>query len=285
MANRFILIFLLLPVFITAQPYPDKPGNYVTDEAGVLSSEQHDLLNAKCRSFEDSSSNQLFVYITKSLNGQEMQPLCQEIFHKWKIGQQGKNNGVLIGIFTDDHKFRIHTGYGLEGVLPDLLTKKIQDKDMKPWFKEGNYYAGIDQGIDKLIYFTKNEYTKDADYQTNEDMTIVWVLLGLVLVNMILFGRLYYVSRRSAKSQFIRNLVVFVGFIFAFFPVVGALLILILFAVLGKAKRKPDEGDYSYAYAGDSSSWSDSDSSSSSDSDFDGGGGGDSGGGGSDSSW
>jgi uncharacterized membrane protein YgcG len=115
-------------------------------------------------------------------------------------------------------------------------------------------------------------------------MGIVWVMLGLVALNLILFGRLYYVSRRSTKSKVTRHIVVALGFIFAFFPIIGTLLIFILFAVLGKGRTVPDQGNYDYAMAS-GSSWDSSDSSSSSDSDFDGGGGGDSGGGGSDSDW
>ena len=58
----------------------------------------------------------------------------------------------------NDRKFRIHTGYGMEGILPDLLTKRIQDEDMRPSFKQNNYYEGINNGVDKLFYYSKHEY-------------------------------------------------------------------------------------------------------------------------------
>lgn len=58
----------------------------------------------------------------------------------------------------NDRKFRIHTGYGMEGILPDLLTKRIQDEDMRPSFKQNNYYEGINNGADKLFYYSKHEY-------------------------------------------------------------------------------------------------------------------------------
>lgn len=87
-----------------------------------------------------------------------MVQISQEIVGAWDIGQKGKNNGVLITVFINDLKFRIHTGYGIEGILPDLLTKRIQDEDMRPSFKQKNYYEGINNGVDKLIYYSKHEY-------------------------------------------------------------------------------------------------------------------------------
>jgi uncharacterized protein len=266
---------------MAGQSYPDKPANYVTDEADILSSEQQNSLNSKCKAFEDSTSNQLFVYITRSLKGQEMQPLCQEIFHKWHIGQKGKNNGVLIGIFIDDHKFRIHTGYGLEGVLPDLLTKKIQDEDMKPLFKDGDYYAGINKGLDQLIYYSAHEFIPEE--KSESGMSWTGVLVGLYIFNAVLLTILYFSSKKSEKSDTTKKVVIVLACIFAFIPFLGAFLMFILFAVLGKVRPAASEGSYAYSSSGDSS-WSSSDSSSSS-SDFDGGGGGDSGGGGSDSDW
>lgn len=124
---RFLFLLLLLPCCLAAQ-YPSAPQNYVTDEAGVLSREQQQMLNQKLKSFENSSSNQIFVYISPSLNGNTLESFSQEIFHNWQIGAKGKDNGVLIAVFVNDRKFRIQTGYGLEGNLPDLLTKKFRTK-------------------------------------------------------------------------------------------------------------------------------------------------------------
>lgn len=91
-----------------------------------------------------------------------MVQLSQEIAGAWDIGQKGKINGVLITVFINNHKFRIHTGYGMEGILPDLLTKRIQDEDMRPSFKQNNYYEGINNGVDKLIYYSKHEYNTNS---------------------------------------------------------------------------------------------------------------------------
>lgn len=286
---KYWIFILLFPFFVGAQSYPSKPLNYVTDETGLLSSEQQRVLNAKLHLFEDSTSNQIFVYISNSLNGQEIATLSQEIFHQWQIGQKNKNNGVLIAIFLNEHKFRIHTGYGLEGVLPDLLTKKIQDEYMRPHFKQSNYYEGINAGIDKLIYYSKHQYSpEDSSYIPDYSWGIgEWLFFygpNAALFFFILFGLKR--NMRVERTQRRKIWQAIIGVLFALIPCIGTILLFfqagLLFGKRGSRTFSSD-GNYSDSYWSSSSdsSWSSSDSGSS----FDGGGGGDSGGGGSSSDW
>lgn len=300
MIKRICLFLLFLPFFIQAQ-YPARPSNYVTDEAGVMSGEEQNILNAKLRAFEDSSSNQIFVYVTSSLNGADLQTISQEIFHKWKIGKEGKNNGVLIAVFVNDRKFRIQTGYGLEGALPDILTKRIQDEDMRPYFKEKDYYAGIDVGIDKLIYYSKHEYVPETIDSKSEEVWPGWVSWALGYAFNIIFLALYIrnvlrpkkLSKKQKKKKQTGNVAktifIIIAVIIALFPCVGAIILFFMFIATSKINFSSG-GSYSGSSYDSSSSWSSSDSSSSwsssdSSSSFDGGGGGDSGGGGSSSDW
>lgn len=165
MPNRIAILFLLLSNFLLAQ-IPSKPSNYLTDDASVLNSAQEASINKKLNTFENTSGIQTFVYIAKSLNGSNMEMYCQDLFTNWQIGEKGKDNGILIAIFINDHKFRIHTGYGIEGKLPDLLTKKIQDENMRPYFKESKYYEGLLEGIDKIIYYSSHTYIPEARVET-----------------------------------------------------------------------------------------------------------------------
>ncbi len=281
-----IILLFLCPWVLKAQDFPQKPSNYITDETNSISKDDEAKLNAKLKAYEDSTSNQIFVYVTYSLNGKNLEQYSQDIFHNWRIGQDEKNNGVLIAVFVDDHKFRIQTGYGLEGALPDLLTKHIQDTDMRPLFKLNRYYEGIDKGVDQLIYYSKHEYNPDDLKETPWGLFVFfYVFAGLfLLITLLLVKGLK--DRPTAKK-----VITVMSIILFLIPFVGAfLLIIMLFVALSMRKDllKPAtsvSGDSWSSSSDSSSSWSSSDSSSDSSSSFDGGGGGDSGGGGSSSDW
>lgn len=288
--NRLLLVILIFPFLLNAQNFPAKPINYITDDANILSDEQELALNTKLRSFEDSSTNQIFIYVASSLNGKDLSNYSQDIFHTWKIGQGDKNNGVLISIFIDDHKFRIHTGYGLEGVLPDIVTKHIQDNDMRPLFKQNLYYEGIDKGIDQLIYYSKHEYKVDTT--TKEESSVGLFIFFYVFSALFLLVTLLLTRKINDKPTAKKTLII-LSIIFFIIPFLGSFLLLIMvFVALSYRKDLlkttststwTSSNDSSWSSSDNSSSWSSSDSDSGSS--FDGGGGGDSGGGGSSSDW
>lgn len=280
---RFLFISLfLLSGSIYAQDFPVKPTNYVTDDADVLSISEERALNSKLKAFEDSSSSQLFIYIASSLDGKTIGSISQEIFHEWHIGKEGKNNGILITIFTDDHKFRIHTGYGLEGVLPDLLTKHIQDNDMRPLFKENKYYEGIDKGVDQLIYYSKHEFNPSDIEESPVGLFVFFYVFSAVFLLITLLLNKGLKDRPTAKK-----VVLVLSIIFFLIPFVGAFLMLIMVFVALSLRKDLVSSSGSNNWSSSGSSWSSGSdySSSSSDSSFSGGGGGDSGGGGSSSDW
>lgn len=296
MLRGYTLLYFVLTFFsAVAQNYPASPQNYVTDDAGLLTSQEQQQLNDKLAAFEKTTSSQIFIYIAPSLNGADMSDLCYDIFHSWKIGTEALNNGVLIAVFVNDHQFRIQTGYGMEGALPDLLTKRIQDQDMRPYFKEGKYFEGLSKGSDKLIYYSQHEFEGKALIEEKDGHS--WV--NELIINAILLGFLIYRLFRKAKlEQTLRKKVLRWGIFAAVLPVLGTLILIALIGVafglnykriFGNFKRRKApfdrrDGDAWLSSGSYDSSFS-SDNDSGSSSDFDGGGGGDSGGGGSSSDW
>ncbi len=288
--KRLLLFILAFPFLLIAQDFPEKPSNYITDEANILSNDQEQSLNTKLRNFEDSTTNQIFVYTASSLKGNDLSDLSQKIFHNWKIGQGDKNNGVLIAIFIDDHKFRIQTGFGLEGVLPDIATKHIQDNDMRPFFKENKYYEGIDKGVDQLIYYSKHEFKAD-DIKEDESSEGLFIFFYAFSAAFLLITIL--LARKIQDKPTAKKVLIILSILFFIIPFLGSFLLLIMiFVALSYRKDLIKTSNVSTWSSSSDSSWSSSDSSSSwssSDSDsgssFDGGGGGDSGGGGSSSDW
>jgi uncharacterized protein len=198
---------------------------------------------------------------------------------------------------VDDHKFRIHTGYGLEGELPDLLTKKIQDENMRPFFKQQDYYSGIDRGVNKLIYYSEHAYVPDPNDKKESEpdphafpwMTLLISLSPFYLINLGFAAKPYYhlfTKRGKIFDTKKKRMVALVFFLLLLIPLIGGIII----AAYGfKTNLVPpyQGGSGGTTFSGGTShSYSSSHSSSySSSSGFSGGGGGDSGGGGSSSDW
>jgi uncharacterized protein len=212
----FLFLILLLQLFVNTQitlygRFVTEPVNYVTDQAGVLAQYEEDQLNGKLQNFEDSTSNQLFIYVAKSLRANDLEDFSREIFNKWGIGQKDKNNGILIAIFIDDRKYRIQIGYGLEAALPSELCKQIQDEFMGPHFKQKNYYEGIHAGVDKLIYYSRHEYTPPTAFERMHTPILVTFLIGLVIFAINLASLKKWNNQPKRKQKYLLLGVSFLG--------------------------------------------------------------------------
>lgn len=119
----------------------------IVDNAHVLDRLSIDRITADLRAFEQRSSVQIAVITLPSLQGYPIEDWGLALLRGWHIGQQGKNNGVVVVIAPHDHKVRIETGYGAEGPLPDAEASLIIRRDMIPAFKQGDYAGGLQSGL------------------------------------------------------------------------------------------------------------------------------------------
>lgn len=169
--KRWLIYFILLLqcVFaacaIAAPQIPPKPtaaaGIYVQDYAQVLSAEDKRRLLSIGQELDDKTTAQLAVVTVKTLDGQPIEDYALSILREWGIGSKEKNNGALIVVAVQDRRSRIEVGYGLEGLMTDGLTGRIQDQAMIPYFRKGNYAAGIVNGY----AVTASLIAKDAGVQ------------------------------------------------------------------------------------------------------------------------
>jgi uncharacterized protein len=138
----------------------------VLDEAGWLGASAFKSLNERLVANERETSSQLVVAIFNALpQDAEMVDFSQRVFEAWKPGQVGKDNGAILFVFAGDRKLRIHTGYGLEGALPDARCKQILDDVITPLLRNGQREEAILGGVEAMISATKGEYTGTG--QTN----------------------------------------------------------------------------------------------------------------------
>lgn len=147
--RRFLIAALFLAVFCafpagasTPQP-PAMPRDYVVDLAGVLPQEVQARLNAYLRELEQKTTAQVLVLTVQSLDGQAIEEFAFNTKEKWRLGQKGKDNGVLIVVAVKDRKYRLEIGYGLESILPDSRVGTIGREYLVPYFRKGDFGAGV----------------------------------------------------------------------------------------------------------------------------------------------
>jgi uncharacterized protein len=157
-----IILFTSSALGLFAQEIPAKPNKLVNDYTGTLTPAQVQQLENKLVSFDDSTSTQIAIAILKSVGDYDINEYAVELARNWGVGSAGKNNGIIILVALGDRKISIQTGYGLEGALPDVYAKRIIENEIKPYFKTGDYYSGLDAGTTAIIKYTKGEYKNDS---------------------------------------------------------------------------------------------------------------------------
>ena len=167
MKKKLLWLLLVLQVIFflpwglgQAAGIPPKPARdiYVVDEAGVLSSRTKQIILAYSSALAKRTKTQVVVLTVPTLDGESIEDYGLSVLRKWCIGDKKENNGVLLLVATKDRKSRIEVGYGLEGVLPDGLTGRIQDQYMLPSFRKGNYDEGILNGYSAVLQTVAKGY-------------------------------------------------------------------------------------------------------------------------------
>ena len=116
---------------------------YVCNPAGILSQAACDSIDAMLYALEQQTGIETVVAVVPSIGETDCFDFCHQLLNKWGVGKKDKNNGLVILLVTDQRCIQFYTGYGLEGVLPDAICKRIQTKYMIPYLKDGNWDAGM----------------------------------------------------------------------------------------------------------------------------------------------
>ena len=183
-----IIVFLHLSIGVFSQiNIPEKPTFIpaVVDSTQTLSKQQFDALSRKLLRYSDSTSTELFVMIITSTFGEEIKFYTTQLAHKWEIGQKGKDNGVVVLLAKNDRKVTIQTGYGVEHLLTDALSKRIIENIMIPEFKSGNFYTGLDKGTDVIFEILKGTYKNDATPKS-EGSGIPFIVIVFIIFIILL---------------------------------------------------------------------------------------------------
>jgi uncharacterized protein len=150
LACAFLLaVFLAADAFGVSAGVPAASGP-VTDQVGLLDAPTREHLARIITAVRERTTAEMAILVVRSTAPETIDEYSIAVFDRWKIGQRGKDNGLLFVVAVQDRRLRITTGYGLEGVLPDGKVGEIRDRDIIPLFRTGRYADGIVQGTSAL---------------------------------------------------------------------------------------------------------------------------------------
>ena len=197
-----VLLVFISVVNVMAQPVPEnKVNRMVTDVAGLFTKNEIQYLESELRAFSDSTSNQIVVVTLADFEGYSKWEVAQNIGKTWGVGHK-EDNGVVILIKPKTRQSKgeiaIQVGYGLEGAIPDATAKMIIESDIIPYFKQGNMFKGVENGIMILKALSVGEYNSDQ-YAANAGSGVESGIPFLFLFFVIVF---VFINKAGAARRY-----------------------------------------------------------------------------------
>jgi uncharacterized protein len=193
--RRFFCILVLLAGcrLFAQEVIPPAPAAYFNDYANVVSPGTAGQLNETLKNFERQTSEQILVAVyPKMQSDSSVEDYAVRVFRSWGVGQKDKNNGAVLFVFVQDHKMFLQVGYGLEGVLPDALCKRIISEQITPRFKAGDFDGGLTAGVQSIIAAAKGEYKGTGttvaeghivyDHHAREVIKIIIIIVVVIII-------------------------------------------------------------------------------------------------------
>src|SRR5262245_38316835 len=149
---------LCLAVWANAVPNLPQPNTHVADYAHVIDASSTRQIDGWLTELEQKTTAQVIILTVNSLDGEPIEKFTIDLMSKWKLGQKGKDNGVLMCVAVKDRKYRIEVGYGLEGALPDSWCGSIAREYFVPNFRTGNFGRGLYQATTAVANRIADEY-------------------------------------------------------------------------------------------------------------------------------
>lgn len=162
----------------------------VTDLTGTLTGEQIAALERRLADFEARKGSQIAVLLVPTTGPEAIEQYGIRVAEQWKLGRAGIDDGVLLLIAKDDRALRIEVGYGLEGVLPDAIAKRIIEETILPHFRDGDFHAGILAGIRQIEKLIEGEPLPPPAARRTPPTGNLQDVLALAFVGTLVLGGL-----------------------------------------------------------------------------------------------
>lgn len=202
----------------------------MTDLTGTLHTNEIEHITSKLESLEKIKGSQLVVVIIPSTKEETIEQYGIRLAEKWKIGRGEIDDGVLLIVAKKDRKVRIEVAYGLEGAIPDAYAKRIIEEIIIPQFRSGDFYHGIDQGVDAIISLVNGEKLpmphEDELYPTASNGLSKYLTIVFPFAFILLTVINYFAKKKLGKKKgaFVTPLLLFLAG-WWFINVIGGLLV------------------------------------------------------------
>ena len=184
-ARVFLLALLLCGAAQAEVPVPPLSAR-VTDLTATLDAQQKQALEARLAAFEKNKGAQLAVLLVPTTQPETIEQFALRVAEAWKLGRKGVDDGALLLVAKDDRALRIEVGYGLEGALNDATAKRIIAEIITPFFKRGEFYAGVDAGTAAMMRVIEGEPLpppqRAAASGSYDIESLLFIAFGLVVV-------------------------------------------------------------------------------------------------------
>jgi uncharacterized protein len=129
----------------------------VTDLTATLTPDTASRLEATLAQFEAAKGSQIAVLMLPTTEPEDIAQFGIRVAEQWKVGRKGVDDGAILIVAKEDRRVRIEVGYGLEGVLSDVVTKRIIEEDITPRFRQGDFSGGVEAGVTRMMRLIEGE--------------------------------------------------------------------------------------------------------------------------------
>ena len=226
----------------------------VTDLTGTLNGQQRAALEQTLAEFEARKGAQIALLMVPSTQPETVEQYAVRVEESWKLGRKGIDDGVLLLVAKNDRKLRIEVGYGLEGVLPDAIAKRIIEDDIVPRFKQGDFYGGVRAGTDRIMRVIEGEPLPPPRAAPSPQALsghLDWLIPAIMIlffaggILRLIFGRFVGAGVTAAIAAFIASIIA--G------SIIVSLLVGLIFFIMGlfaSAARPGYGGGYGGGFGG-----------------------------------
>ena len=160
----------------------------VTDLTTTLDAAQRQQLEQRLADFETAKGSQIAILIVPTTRPEAIEPFALRVAEEWQLGRKGIDDGALLVVALEDRAVRLEVGYGLEGAVPDAIAKRIVSDVITPYFRQGDYFGGLQAGIERLLGVIEGEPLPEPERGWRDDARVGASILPLLLVFTIIGG-------------------------------------------------------------------------------------------------